>query len=131
MSPEHRTSNVGFAALSLSINRQNTLFDVGRSMLNVQTFLHAIAPAPWSGQRGTGACFAATGRLLAFLHSIFSIVFTREELNTPCYQSGIDVVGFGQRSNAFDERNGQFAAHVLPEVIEGRLDIHFMQGRME
>jgi hypothetical protein len=32
---QHRTSKDGFAALSQSINRQSTLFDVGRSMFDV------------------------------------------------------------------------------------------------
>jgi hypothetical protein len=42
---QHRTSNDGSAALSPFINRQNTLFDVGRSMFDVgrSELLHAIA----------------------------------------------------------------------------------------
>jgi hypothetical protein len=40
---EHRTSKDGFVALSPFINRHNAVFDVGRSMLDVQIFLNAIA----------------------------------------------------------------------------------------
>jgi hypothetical protein len=43
---EHRASNDGFATLSQFINRQNTLFDGGRSMFDVGRSNHFTCDSP-------------------------------------------------------------------------------------